>query len=190
MIEAALLRWLRPGRPGATRGRKPQRCVPRARGATMVEYSLGIGLVALVLVGAISAVTDDAEDSLDDRGNAIGHPASEVGTTTTTSGGGGGPPSSTVPSTTLGAYSGIITGSCTGSSGNKNECMFSLSPSPAPVVPTWSMVPPTGYTGTPPVVTFTAAGDRTIRADVDGVVVQLVVSCMSNGGGKLTCNPA
>lgn len=160
---------------------------PGVRGATVVEYALGVGLIAVVLLGTIGAVTNDAGDSLDDRGSGIGHPALEDATTTTTSGGGGGP-TTTAPTTTVGPYSGTITGNCTGSNGNKNECTFSLDPSPAPVVPTWSMVPPTGYTGTPPVITFTAAGSRTVRADVDGTVVQRVVSCTLNAGGKLSCD--
>lgn len=174
-------------RRAPSRRRLPSARCDAARGATMVEYALGVALIAVVLIGATRAATNDAEDSLGDRGDSIGHPALESATTSTTSGGGGGP-SSTTTSTTAGPYSGVVNGSCSGSNGWKNECTFTLSPDPSPVVPTWSLVPPTGYTGAPPAVTFTQVGSRTIRADVNGVVVQRVVSCTTNGSGKITCD--
>lgn len=161
-----------------------------SRGATLVEYALGVGLIAVVIIGAVQAVSDNAEDSLDDRGDTIGHPVYDGVTTTTTGGGGGGGGGGTTPSTTP-SYTGSIEGSCNGSNGNKNVCSFTLNPDPTPVVPTWSIDPPTGFTGTPPAVTFIVAGTRSVRANVDGTVVQRVVECTTNGQGanqKVTCN--
>ncbi|MFZ6003844.1 MAG: Flp family type IVb pilin [Actinomycetota bacterium] len=162
-----------------------------ARGATLVEYSLGMGLVAVALIGALQFVQGEAEDELGASGGSIGHPAAEgVTSTTTGGGGGGGGATTTTPTTAPPAYTGTIQGDCTGTNGNKNDCVFSLNPDPSPTVPVWDVVPPTGFTGVPPVVTFTAAGSRSIRADVGGVIVQRVVTCSVNGAGKVTCNLA
>lgn len=161
-----------------------------SRGATLVEYALGVGLVAVAVLGALQVLSKDTKDSLATRGDSIGHPVSEGGATTTTTLGGGGGGGGSTTTTTAPGYSGTIGGSCTGSAGNSNNCVFSLSPDPAPTTPTWSLVPATGFVGVLPSVTFIAGGSRTVRADVGGVVVQRIVDCTVNGGGKITCDLA
>lgn len=158
------------------------------RGASLVEYALGMALIAVVLLSVLQTVTDNAEQSLAGRGDTIGHPADEGGTTSTTTG--GGPGGTSTSTSTVPGYAGTIDGICNGSNGNKNECSFTLDPDPSPAIATWSIVPPSGFTGTPPIVTFTEAGGRTIRATVNGVTVQRVVNCSSNGSGKISCDLA
>lgn len=94
-----------------------------ARGATVVEYALGLSFVLVATVGALSAFEDRSADALEERGSSIGTPdldaagpttststtlASGTGGTTTTSA----PP--TPPSTTVASATGT-----SHSSGNK-----------------------------------------------------------------------
>jgi len=80
------LKWLRRGRRGDA-----------ARGATAPEYALGISLLVMASLGAISFLEDGSSDAVADRGNAIGTPDLDeaFGSSTTSSA-----PTSTSSSTT------------------------------------------------------------------------------------------
>jgi Flp pilus assembly pilin Flp len=49
------------------------------RGATLVEYSLLVALIAVVSLGTISAAEDSSRDHLDDRGSSIGGSSEDIG---------------------------------------------------------------------------------------------------------------
>lgn len=154
------------------------------RGATLVEYSLMAGLIAVVLIGAVQAMTDSASDELTDRGGEIGYPSQATGIVTTTT---AGPvvttTSTSTTSTTIVTYS--IGTSCTGTGGNSNQCTFTLTPDPGAATVAWSIDPASGYTGTPPVVMFTQKGKRTVQVTVDGVQVDPIeVDCKETGQEK------
>lgn len=165
----------------------------RTRGATLVEYALGIALVAVVSVTAVEALQDDATDKLDSRGQSIGHPdESAVSTTSTTSSGGGS--STTSTSTTAPAYNPSFEVTCSGASGQRNECLFSLDPEP-PSVPVWSIVPASGFdnavqTGNDFSVRFTSAGTFSVRAAVDGFEYIHTIDCTQNNSGNIRCESA
>ena len=74
----------------------------RERGATLVEYALGLALMALALVAGVQAFQDAESDQLQDRGDRIGMPdldESPHSTTPTTSNGGSPGPSDPPPGT-------------------------------------------------------------------------------------------
>jgi Flp pilus assembly pilin Flp len=70
----------------ATAGRR-EKDRSRSRGATAVEYALGISFLAVASLGAISSLEDDSSQALVDKGDAIGAPdVNEVfGSSTSTS---------------------------------------------------------------------------------------------------------
>jgi hypothetical protein len=159
------------------------------RGATLVEYSLGIALVVVVSLTAIQSVEDNAGDELSDRGGEIGHP-SESGGTGGTTGGTTGSTGGTTGGSTGGdpVYTGTVEGSCTGGGNDRRNCTFSLSPDPSPTTPTWSILPSTGFTGTLPTITFTSGGSFTVRAQVGTTEVTRIVECTANGNlTKIDC---
>ena len=166
----------------------------RDRGATMVEYALGVAFVAVVLVSVINYTQSGASQKLSSKGNSIGAPAVETGAplpSTTTSTTIVPPPATTT--TTAPPYSGAITKTCQ-KGGNKNLCEFTLNPPPtAGAVVVWTIEPTgVGYTSTTSAdgftfdVSFDTEGDRTIKATVDGAVVSPAMSVSCNNG--LNCN--
>jgi Flp pilus assembly pilin Flp len=159
-----------------------------SRGATLVEYSLLIALCCVLVLGAVNALQTKSASRLDARGKSIGHPGevavatstTVVATTTTVVG----------TTTTTAPYSGTISKACTGTSGSNNVCVFTLNPAPpAGAVVAWTIAPPTGYTGAPPSVTFTAVGVRTVQATVNAIAVPpLTVTCTTQGNsGNINC---
>jgi hypothetical protein len=67
----------------------------RDRGATLVEYALGIALLCVVCLGGISFLTDESSAELDDRSERVGSPDLEEGIGGSTTGGDGGGGSTT-----------------------------------------------------------------------------------------------
>jgi Flp pilus assembly pilin Flp len=61
----------------------------RQRGATLIEYALGVAFVCIVCLGAIGALEDNSGGRLDERGDAIGGDSEPIGVIPTGSGGSG-----------------------------------------------------------------------------------------------------
>ncbi|MDX6496285.1 MAG: hypothetical protein QOE17_2271, partial [Gaiellales bacterium] len=162
------------------------------RGTTLVEYALGVALIAIVLIVSINFTQGKAKSELVSKGGSIGHPtiegaAASTTTTTTTT-----PPTSTTATTAPPAYSGSIGKQCQNGKGS-DTCAFSLNPPPDPAFTiVWSIQPATGYSpttlpGDPSItVRFNTQGTRTIQATVNGVAVSpaITVDCDKN----LKCN--
>jgi Flp pilus assembly pilin Flp len=81
------------------------------RGATLVEYALILGLVAVVCIGVISWLGDASEEKVDTRSDSIGKPV-ESNALTGPGGGGGGGSSGTTDGGTVSStgHIGTITG--------------------------------------------------------------------------------
>lgn len=63
--------------------RRSRSCRPplvehRERGATLVEYALGVALLCIATLGAVEFMTDQGKSSLDERGARIGGPDLEL----------------------------------------------------------------------------------------------------------------
>ena len=60
------------GTRAKARRRKPERS--RSRGATAVEYALGVSFLAVASLGVINSLENDSSEALADKGEAIGAP--------------------------------------------------------------------------------------------------------------------
>lgn len=150
------------------------------RAATLVEYALGLALLAVAMLSGIDVLQRESGDrfkaaapALGDPGEAAGPPSTSPSTTS--------PPSTVAPPT----YSGTIDGVCV-----LNTCTFLLNPLPL-ALPTWSVSPSgsgSGVTGVPPAaVVFTKQGSFTVTANVDGTTVTRSVSCTKDKS-LVTCS--
>lgn len=154
------------------------------RGATAVEYALGIGLVVIVMLAGWSAIEDEGTDKLADRGASIGYPAEPpTGTGATSGGTAGGTTDAGSTDDTTPPYSGTVNGSCTGGADDEHTCAFSLDPPAASVV--WSIEPSSPGSvdaSASPTFLFKKEGTFSVRALVDGTTtVQRAVVCKELG---------
>lgn len=70
------------------------------RGASLVEYALGVSLVAITVVAAIGAMEDAGGDGLTERGDRAGSPVEDYGYIGVSAGGASGGSATTTSSTT------------------------------------------------------------------------------------------
>ena len=89
------------------------------RGATVVEYALGIGLICVVSLGAISFLQDESEDGFQERSGRVGAPDLEAGLPGGTTGGTSGGGSTTGGGGTPNAAPAILTAQAPTQSGDK-----------------------------------------------------------------------
>lgn len=164
-----------------------RRCRRGERGATLVEYALGVSFIGVAMMMGLGGLTGEATDELGDRGDSIGYPTeAPSGVDPTPSGPlvpeeGVEDPEETPP------YTGVIEGSCTGPTSDiQDHCTFTLNPTPAPeLAVVWAIHPNVGYTGVPPDVTFTSRQTRTIQATVGGVTtLSRTVACTRQGASS------
>lgn len=152
------------------------------RGATAVEYALGLSLVVAVVIVGIQTLQDGSRDRFGQDQANISDPGEISGPPPTNPPFSIPPPSVTSTSTTI-VYR--VAKSC-GSGVNSDRCTFSLTPT-APA--SWS-VTPTSYSGTPPgPLTFAADGTYTATATVEGQTYTGSVSCVTGGNPvRRTCS--
>lgn len=163
------------------------------RGATAVEYALGMALFLVVVIGGLQAVQSGAEDQLASDREAVAQtehlgtvasttstastvpgPTTTASTTTTES-----TTTTTGPTTPTTVYGGVVTKICSG-----DTCSFGLNPA---ATASWS-ISPSGNSviqgGSPPgPVAFKKAETFTVTADVSGTVKTTTVICTEVGSG-------
>jgi hypothetical protein len=149
------------------------------RAASIVQYAFLLAFIIFVAIGTIVALQVSGDPLLTLGRSVEEKEPPEVQSETTTRGPGGGPGGD--PG---GPASAQVT--CGGAGGASDTCTFTLTPTPAEA-PTWSIEPPGGFSGSPPTVTFTTPGTRTVRAVVGGTTIATSVTC-TDTGGQIVCS--